>query len=43
MAIGFLALAIGLICIWISSIGIRDVDPPARKDKAVTYPFPKEI
>lgn len=43
MAIGILALAIGSVCIWISSLGIRDVEPPVRKERTVSYPFPEEI
>lgn len=43
MAIGILALGLGVICIAISSVGIREVEPPVRKERAVSYPFPKEI
>ena len=43
MAIGILALAIGSICIWISSIGISEVEPPKKSEKMVRYPYPKEI
>ena len=43
MAIGILALTIGAICIAISSAGIGNVEHPVPKEKAVDYPYPKEI
>ena len=43
MAIGILALAIGAICLWISSLGLAEVEKPITKDKTVRYPYPEEI
>lgn len=43
MAIGILALGLGVICIAISSMGIGDVEPPVKQHKTVEYPFPEEI
>lgn len=43
MAIGILALAAGALFLWISSMGIGDVEPPVKQHKTVEYPFPEEI
>ena len=43
MAIGILSLAIGAICIAVSSAGIKEVEHPARETKTVVYPYPREI
>ena len=43
MTIGILALLVGGTMLIIGSLGIREVEPPVRKERAVSYPFPKEI
>lgn len=43
MAIGILALAIGAICIAISSYGIGSVEHPIQEEKTVVFPYPEEI
>ena len=43
MAIGFLALIVGAICMAISSAGIGNVEHPVPKEKTVDYPYPEEI
>ena len=43
MAIGILALTIGAIFTAISFAGIRSVECPAREERKVNFPYPKEI
>jgi len=43
MAIGILALAIGAICLWISSLGLAEVEKPVQQSKRIEYPYPEEI
>ena len=43
MAIGFIALVIGAICIAISSAGIGKVEHPAQMERKINFPYPKEI
>lgn len=43
MSIGILALAIGVVLIAVSAMGIGNVDKPVKEDRRIEYPFPKEI
>ena len=43
MAIGILAFTVSIILFGISAMGIKNVEPPKRVEKAVKYPFPTEL
>lgn len=43
MAIGILALAFGAVLLPVSLLGAADNRPPERKNRAVRYPYPKEL
>lgn len=43
MEIGILALMVGAVFCGIGLAGIGAVQPPEQKEKAVRYPYPREL